>query len=140
MPAPELFEGFADRQAQAEDELAGRFGDGVREHFATARARTAEWTQGDYLDAQRQGEAIDQRVAELMRAGEAPGSAAVLAVIADHHRMVSAHWTPNRESYRGLGRLYVDDPRFRDRYEAVAPGLAEYYRDAISAYADQHLA
>jgi hypothetical protein len=37
MSAPELFEGFADRQAQGEQALAGRFGKGVRKHFAGSR-------------------------------------------------------------------------------------------------------
>jgi hypothetical protein len=48
---------------------------------------------------------------------------------------VCRFWTPDRESYPGLGRLYVDDPRFRDNYEQVRPGLAEYLRDAMAAYA-----
>lgn len=72
MSAPELFEGFADRQAQAEQALAGRYGEGVREHFATARERTKAWSQKDYLDAQQQAEQLDSEVLELMRAGVAP--------------------------------------------------------------------
>lgn len=136
MPAPELFEGFADRQAQAEEALVARFGDGVREHFATARERTSDWTKEDYLAAQRQAEDLDARVADLMRSGAAPDDATTLAVIAEHHRMICAHWTPDRTSYTGLGTLYVEDPELRERYEALAPGLAEYYRDAIAAYAE----
>jgi len=33
----------------------------------------------------------------------------------------------------------VDDPEFRARYDAVAPGLAEYWRDAITEYAAARL-
>ncbi len=36
MTAPELFEGFADRQAQLEDDLVTEHGEGVREHFRSA--------------------------------------------------------------------------------------------------------
>ncbi len=140
MPAPDLFEGFADRQGQAEEALVGRFGEGVREHFATARERTKDWTREDYLGAQQQAEQLDAKVLERMRSGAAPDSAATLEVIDEHYRMVSQHWTPDRESYRGLGSLYVEDPRFRSRYDALAPGLAEYLRDAIAAYAVQRLA
>jgi hypothetical protein len=37
--------------------------------------------------------------------------------------------------HRGLGDMYVDDPRFTANYDAVAPGLARYIRDAIHATA-----
>jgi len=139
MSAPELFEGFADRQAQAEQALAGRYGEGVREHFATARERTKNWSQQDYLDAHQQAEQLDSRVLELMRAGVAPDAPQALDVIQEHHHMVTQHWTPNRDSYTGLGQLYVEDPQYRARYDAQADGLAEYLRDAIAAYASQRL-
>ena len=39
--------------------------------------------------------------------------------------------------HRGLAEMYVADPRFAAHYDAVAPGLARYVRDAIVAlYAD----
>lgn len=37
MSAPELFEGFAERKTQLEDDLAHQHGDGVREHFPDRR-------------------------------------------------------------------------------------------------------
>ncbi len=35
--------------------------------------------------------------------------------------------------HRSLADLYVADDRFRARYEAVAPGLAQYVHDAVHA-------
>lgn len=140
MPAPDLFEGFADRQAQAEENFASRYGDGVREHFATTRERTKNWTRDDYLAAQRQSEQLDANVLKVMRSGAAPDSPAALDVIDEHFHGVSQFWAASRESYAGLGRLYVEDPQYKRRYDAQAPGLAEYYRDAITAYADLRLA
>ena len=139
MTAPELFEGFADRQAQLEDDLVTEHGEGVREHFRSARAVTKDWTQQDYLDAQRRGEELDDKVLAVMRSGAAPGSRAALEVMAEHYQGVAQFWTPDRESYPGLGRMYVDNPEFKARYDAKAPGLAEYLRDATAAYADQRL-
>jgi len=40
--------------------------------------------------------------------------------------------------HRGLGDLYVDDPRFAANYEKLAAGLAAYVRDAIRANAARH--
>ncbi len=135
MPAEDLFEGFADKQAQQEAALADRYGEGVREHFRTSRERTKDWTKEDYLDAQRQGEELDAKVLDLMRSGAAPASHEALDVMAEHYASVSQFWTPNRASYTGLGQLYVDDPQFKQRYDALAPGLAEYLRDAVAAFA-----
>lgn len=139
MPAEDLFEGFAEKQAQQEAALADRYGEEVREHFRTSRERTEDWTKQDYLDAQRQGEELDAKMAELMRSGAGPGSTEVLDVVSEHYASVSQFWTPNRGSYTGLGQLYVDDPEFKARYDEQAPGLAEYLRDAIAAYASERL-
>ena len=139
MTAPELFEGFADRQAQLEEDLVAEHGDDVREHFRTARAATKDWTPQDYADAQRRGEEVEDNVLAVMRSGAAPGSPEALEVMAEHYRGVTQFWTPNRESYAGLGRLYVDNPEFKARYDAKSPGLAEYLRDATAAYAEQRL-
>ena len=35
----------------------------------------------------------------------------------------------------GLAEMYVADPRFTARYEALAPGLAQYVHDAVLANA-----
>ena len=140
MTGPDFFEGFAEQRARAEEALVDRYGDGVREHFATARRRTADWTEEDYRDAARQVEELDARMVRLLRSGAAPDADEVLDVVAEHHRAVARHWTPDRESYAGLGRLYVDDPQHRARLDAQDPGLAGFYRDALGAYAERRLA
>ncbi|MFI1996101.1 TipAS antibiotic-recognition domain-containing protein [Actinoplanes sp. NPDC020271] len=139
MSAPEMFDGFGRRRAETEEALAARYGDGVREHFAAAAERTKEWTQQDYLDAEKEGERLDARVLQLLRSGVAPGTPEALDVIADHYRAVTRHWRPDKASYAGLGQLYLDDPQYRTRYDAQDPALAQYYRDAITAYARQRL-
>lgn len=35
--------------------------------------------------------------------------------------------------------MYLDDPRFTATYDKIAPGLAEYYRDAMDDYAATRL-
>ena len=77
----------------------------------------------------------DQEYAALLDAGVAPDDPRTQAVTAAHHRWVSQFWTPGAEEFAGLGDLYVDHPDFKARYDAVRPGLAEYVRDAMAAYA-----
>lgn len=139
MTAAELFEGFAEKQAQQEARLVDRYGEGVREHFRTSREHTKGWTKQDYRHAQQQAEDLDEKVAALMHSGAQPDSPATLELMAEHYAMVAQFWTPDRASYTGLGELYVEDPEFKARYDARAAGLAEYLRDSTAAYATARL-
>lgn len=78
-------------------------------------------------------------LATAMAAGAAVDDAGVQAVVARHHAWVSRFWSPGRDAYTGLGRLYVDDERFTATIDATAPGLSAYLRDAIAVYARARL-
>lgn len=134
------FEGHAERVAAYEEELAARHGEGVREAFRTAEQRTSGWEREEFEATARTWDELDQRFLAQLRSGAAPTSAPVQALVAEHHALVSEHWTPDRAAYTGLGRTYVDDPRFRARYDALDPRLAEFLRDAIAGHAEAHLA
>ncbi len=56
---------------------------------------------------------------------------------AEAHRQQITRWfyDCSHEIHRGLGDMYVQDPRFTATYEGTAPGLAAYVRDAIHANA-----
>jgi hypothetical protein len=70
-------------------------------------------------------------IANAMKAGEDPKSLKVQALIARHYDGLRAFYEPNYEMYRGLAEMYVSDVRFKENYEKVAIGLAEYLRDAM---------
>jgi hypothetical protein len=70
-----------------------------------------------------------------MAAGTPAADPAVRDLVARHHAWVSLFWTPDASAYVALAAMYVDDPRFAATYDAVAPGLAVYLRDAVAAHA-----
>lgn len=37
-----------------------------------------------------------------------------------------------------VAQMYVTDPRFRKHYEGIAPGLAQYVVDIVTANAELH--
>ncbi|WP_256961934.1 TipAS antibiotic-recognition domain-containing protein [Streptomyces sp. NRRL B-24572] len=55
------------------------------------------------------------------------------------YRALTELRTVSVEEYRALGRSCVDNEQWRAAYEAIAPGLAAYQRDAIEAYAPSGL-
>jgi hypothetical protein len=40
--------------------------------------------------------------------------------------------------HRGLGELYISDPRFTAQYDEIEPGFSQYVHDAIHANADRN--
>lgn len=136
--AEELYQGFARDSEQAErlaEEAAGRWGDGVRE----SHARVKGWSEERWAAVQREGAEASTRLADLMRNGVAADDPRTIEATEAHYRWIRHFWTPDRESYTGLGRLYADEPRFATHYERIQPGLAVYLRDAIAAYAKARL-
>jgi DNA-binding transcriptional MerR regulator len=128
-----LFEGFS--PADYEDEARQRW----PERFEQAQA-VEQVASGEQVTAE-QKEITAQliRMAELMTAGQLAADPEVQAEVDRHYRSVAQHWTPTAQAYCGLGQLYVDDERFRARYEQIAPGLAAYQRDAMTVYARDRL-
>jgi MerR family transcriptional regulator, thiopeptide resistance regulator len=140
MKMDELFEGIdADRQARYEAELVERFGEQAQEHIDEGKRRMRSWTKADADGYMAEWETIRQAFAELFDAGVAVDAPRALDVTDRHFRWLSRSWTPNRDSYTGLGRLYVDAPEFKEQFDAHAEGFGEYVRDAIAAYAQARL-
>jgi len=131
MPAEEMYEGFDHRRYEAE--ARERWGD------AAVDRSTRAWedlTVDEREAHRREGEAVSAGLAALLAAGTPVTDPAVRDLVARHHAWVALFWTPDAEAYRNLAAMYVDDPRFAATYDAVAPGLAVYLRDAVDAHAD----
>ncbi|MDP9843856.1 MerR family transcriptional regulator [Streptosporangium lutulentum] len=88
---------------------------------------------------QREATAGMIRMAEHMLTGTPVDAPQVLAELDVHYRHLSESWTPTTEQYLHLARMQAQEERFRVNYEKVAEGLAEYMRDAMTAYAHARL-
>ncbi len=84
-------------------------------------------------------EAIVNEANRLMAAGAPVEDAAVQAEVDLAYQGVCRFWTPDADAFKSLGRMYVEDERFKATYDRIAGGLAEYYRDAMACYADTAL-
>jgi hypothetical protein len=136
MGPEELFEGFdADTQRQYEAELVDRFGPAAQEKIDESWRRVGKMSKADADRVQAELAERDAAYAALLDAGVAPDDPRTQRVAAGHYAWVCRFWTPSAEAFAGLGDLYVDHPGFHARYDAVRPGLAEYVRDAMAAYA-----
>ena len=131
------FEGFdPDRQAELTEEARQRWGS---EHVDAANEHVKDKPQQWWQDQGAQWAAQLAALVELIDAGHEPADARVQEVIANHYRWLSGYWTPDRESYTGLGDVYADDPRFRANFDRTDPRLAEFLRAAMAEYARTNL-
>jgi DNA-binding transcriptional MerR regulator len=131
------FEGFdSAKQDELQAEARQRWGaEQVDAANAHVKGKSKEWWQSQ---GKQWADQLGALIA-LIDAGREPGDTEVLDVLDGHYRWLCAFWTPNRESYTGLGDLYADDPRFRANFDKTDPRLAEFIRKAMAAYAQARL-
>ncbi len=128
-----LFEGFDPSAYEAE----------ARERWPEEAASSERFTAGlspaDLERMQRETTAQIVRMADLRAAGVPVDAPEVQEEIDALHASVSRMWIPDAMAFAALGRMYVDDERFRATYDRVSPGVAEYFRDAMAVYASERL-
>ena len=142
MKPEQWFDGFeidSERQARYEEELVERYGEEVRTEVTASKIRMRGWSEEKSAAVQRQWAEVGTRIGALLDEGVPPDDPRALDAFDAHYRWICHFWTPNRESYTGLGQLYFDAPEFKDQFEAKRSGLAAYLRDGIAAYAARRL-
>jgi DNA-binding transcriptional MerR regulator len=128
----ELYAGFEPEEAEAlRREARERWGE---ERVEASERKVRGMTRAQWAAQQKESEAVNAALRAAM--GRDVGDAVVREAVARHRAWIENFWTPDAESYRGLGRLYAEDARFRAYYEKVAPGLADFLCRAIARYCE----
>ncbi|MER5963479.1 MerR family transcriptional regulator [Streptomyces sp. NPDC002057] len=105
------------------------------EHAQEVARSVAAMTPQDIEAGQRERTTQMILLADLMAAGHPADAAPVQAQIDAQYQALTELRPVSVEEYRTIGRSCVDNSAWRAAYEAIAPGLAVYQRDAIEAYA-----
>ncbi|WP_406415672.1 MerR family transcriptional regulator [Streptomyces sp. NBC_00873] len=100
---------------------------------------TSTMSQAEIDAGHRERTAQMIRLAELLAAGTPADAGPVQAEIDAQYRALAELRTVRAAEYRAIGRACVDNEQWRAAYEAIAPGLAQYQRDAIEVYATTRL-
>ena len=111
---------------------------GETEAYKESKRRVSSYTKEDWQRLKAEEEEIRARLAAALDAGLAPESAEAMSA-AEAHREYISRWfyECTYEIHRGLTEMYVSDERFRSNYDATAPGLAAFIRDAAHANASR---
>jgi DNA-binding transcriptional MerR regulator len=126
-----MFDGFD--PADHEAEVQQRWGN--TEAYRESARRTQKYGKPEWEAIRTESEEIYARLAALMQQGAAATAPAVQAAVEDHRRHIERWFYPcSSELHKGLGEMYVADPRFTATFDKKAgPGFAQFFRDAIAA-------
>jgi DNA-binding transcriptional MerR regulator len=133
----ELYEGFSPKEREQLKEYEAEARDRWGEMAAESQRRVRQMSKAQWQAVQEEGNAATSLMAEYM--GRPVSDPDVQAAIARHHAWIENFYPCSAEMYRGLGQMYVDDPRFTATYDKYRPGLAVFMRDTMAYYAEHSL-
>lgn len=138
MSSDELYAGLVAPEKQAEYEawLIDRYGAGVQSDIAHSRKAMNDFSEDDRSEMLAELREIEDGLAEALRRGLPPQATALGPVIERHRAWVASSWGREcpPQAYAGLAEAY-EHPDFRQRYEAIEPGFADYLIAAMKAWA-----
>jgi MerR family transcriptional regulator, thiopeptide resistance regulator len=123
-----------DFKEEYQEEARERWGD--TEAWRQSQQRTSQYTKADWQAIKAEMDGINARLVEALQAGE-PADSPTAMDAAEAHRQHITRWFYDcpAEMHACISEMYVSDPRFAKTYEDMAPGLAQYVRDAVHANA-----
>lgn len=135
--AAEVFDGFD--HTQYKDEVIQRWG---KEAYEQGDRWWRSLSETDRRDFQQRQADIAADFGRAHQEGRAAEDDEVQAIAQRQYDWVSIGWqgrSPTAEQFTGLGRMYVDDPRFTANYDKHGVGTATFVRDAMRVYAERNL-
>ncbi len=130
MDTSKLFSGFSPEEEEYCTAEAEKLYDP-----ATVKESSRRWKAYGPLrqkEILEEGKAIYLGTASAMSSG--PGSPEVQRLIGLWRQHMSHFWTPSKDQMVPLAENYAADVRFRQNFDAIQPGLAEFMVEAVRAY------
>ena len=140
MKDQELFLGFSpEKQEEYEEYLKNQLGD--HPAFSEAKRNVKNWKKAEWNKSSQEWNSICMDLAKLLERQLSVDSQEVQTVIRRHYEWLKHFWTPNRESYTGLGLGYTafEWKKAFQAYDSNHPRLAEFLAKAMKAFADREL-
>lgn len=132
----EKFEGF---KQSLIDENEKKYGAEIRHKYGDqmvdeSNANLKGMTREQYEVSAQLSLEIESALKAAVGEGDPAGELAQKACDLHRQWLRIMHPKYNKEYHKGLGEMYVTDKRFKAYYDKIAPGCAEFFRDAIKVY------
>ena len=125
----DLYEGLSQEKIDAyRTEAEQRWGD----EFQNSEEHIRQMSKAEVQALKREGEQIVGKLAQMMRL--TPEDATVQKTVSEYYNHLNKWNATDKERFRALADMYVEDDRFRAYYDKRAQGLAEWLREAIRKF------
>jgi hypothetical protein len=138
MTDKENFEGFKQNLINENEQ---KYGAEIREKYGDktvdeSNAHLKGLTQEQSDEGERLRLAVEESLKSALETGNPAGEQAQKAC--DLHSRWLCVFSPSysKEYHKGLGEMYAADERFKAFYDKIAPGCAEFLRDAKNNYCE----
>ena len=132
----EKFDGFMQKLVDDNEKEYGREVRAKHGNDAVDRSnmKVKNMSREQYGEVEDLSHAVNETLKTAFKQGN-PQSPLAQKACALHKEWLRRFWdTYSKEAHIGLAQMYVDDPRFRAYYDNIAPGCAEFLRDALLVY------
>lgn len=132
----EKFEGFKqklidDNEKQYGKEIRAKYGDDSVDY---SNDKLIGMSIEQYTQVQQLSTEFNETLKAAFEQGNPSGELAQKACEL-HKKWLCFYWKHySKEAHIGISQMYVDDQRFTDYYDQIAPGCAVFLRDAIAIY------
>lgn len=136
MSDKEKFQGFKQKMI---DDNEKKYGKEVRAKYGDEQANKSnqklmDLTEEQYAELEKLSLKVLDTLKEAYLTGEPAGELAQKTAEL-HRQWLTYTWDSySKEAHAGLAQMYVDDERFREYYDKIQPGAAEFLREAILIY------
>ncbi|MDC0598413.1 MerR family transcriptional regulator [Gammaproteobacteria bacterium] len=131
MDTKAMFDVFPELTQDDLDDAEAQWGE--TEQYKESLRRTSQYTKADFQSLKEENDAITEAIITLMDEGIAADDPRAIAII-ERHRLLIDKWSPCTKGFHmTLADMYVTDERFRNNYEKLRPGMAEYIQAAVKA-------
>ena len=134
MDYEEMYKGFGKEKGEAyKKEASEKWGTDV---VADSEKRILAMNKTEWKALLQKGEDLNKELVKLI--DQPAADAKVQALIKEHYAMMGKFFNVTIEIYKNLGTMYADDERFKVNYDKHHPDLAEFLRDAIHIFCNNH--
>ena len=135
MKDEELYEGFSKEEINAmRSEVKKKWG---AKELIEVENKIQKLGKEGWNDHKAKGEQINQVLAELMDMH--PSEKQVQQAVELHFKHLNFYYEVSKERYENLGKMYVEDERFKSYYDKYGDDLAVFLRDAIFIFCQNEL-
>lgn len=135
----ELFDGFDPIKQEEHEKYLVNTGVVSQKQIDESWKKVDHWKKPDWEQFKNAGEELNQALATAMQQGLKVDSNEVQQLVFKHYEWIKQFWTPTKESYLGLGQMYLEHPDYQQFYNRYHPDLVEYLVAAMKIFSENNL-